>query len=120
MCERAGDPQHALASAIDALAAVDTIFLADHDLHELVIGLEAEESRFAAIRARLLAAWDGRRLWADDGSKSAAARLARECDASPMTARVELRRARKLRSMPATAAALSEGKLSVHQADLLA
>src|SRR2546423_8078857 len=96
MCERAEDPQEALASAIDALAAVETITLADQDLHELVIGLEAEESRFAAIRARLLAAWDGRRLWAYDGSKSATARLSRECDASPMTARVELRRARKL------------------------
>src|SRR5947209_12667095 len=120
MCERAEDPRQAFASAIDALAALDTITLADQDLHDLVIGLEAEESRFAAIRARLVAAWDGRRLWADDGSKSATARLAREGDASPTTARVEMKRARKLRSMPATAAALAEGKLSVDKADLLA
>src|SRR2546426_3399607 len=117
MGERAEDPKEALASAIDALAAVDTILLPDDDLHDLVIGLEAEESRFAAIRARLVAAWDGRRLWADDGSKSATARLSREFDASPITARVELRRARKLRSMPATAAAVAEGKLSVDKAD---
>jgi hypothetical protein len=120
MCERAGDPLEALASAIDALAAVETILLADEDLHHQVIALQGEMSRLAAIRARLTAAWDGRRLWADDGSKSATARLARECDASAMTARVELRRARKLRSMPATAAALAEGKLSVDKADLLA
>lgn len=120
MCERAGDPQQALASAIDALAAVDTILLADQELHDQVIALQHEMSRLAAIRARLVAAWDARRLWADDGSKSATARLAREGDASPMTARVELRRARKLRSMPATAAALAEGKLSVDKADLLA
>jgi len=120
MCERAGDPQRALASAIDALAAIETILLADQDLHDQVIGLQGEMSRLAAIRARLLAAWDGRRLWADDGSKSATARLAREGDASPLTARIELRRARKLRSMPATAAALAEGKLSVDKADLLA
>jgi hypothetical protein len=37
-----------------------------------------------------------------------------------MTAAVELRRARKPRSMPATAAALAEGKLSIDKADLLA
>ena len=120
MCERAGDPQKALASAIDALAGLDTILLADQDLHDQVMALQHEMSRLAAIQARLVAAWDGRRLWADDGSKSATARLAREGDASPMTARVELRRARKLRSMPATAAALAEGKLSVDKADLLA
>jgi hypothetical protein len=108
MCERAGDSQKALASAIDALAAVDAILLADVDLHDQVIALQHEMSRLAAIRARLVAAWDGRRLWADDGSKSATARLAREGDASPITERVELRRARKLRSMPATAAALAE------------
>ena len=40
MCERAGDPQKALASAIDALAAVDTIRLADVDLHDQVIALQ--------------------------------------------------------------------------------
>src|SRR2546423_14715723 len=110
MCERAEDPQEALASAIDALAAVDTITLADQDLHELVIGLEAEESRFAAIRARLLAAWDGRRLWADDGPKSATARLSRECDASPMTGRLGLRRARNRRPVPGPAMALRQGR----------
>ena len=38
MCERAGDPQKALASAIDALAAVDTTLLADQDLHDHVFG----------------------------------------------------------------------------------
>jgi hypothetical protein len=120
MCERAGDPRQALAGAIDAIAAVDPVQLADQDLHDQVMALQHEMSRLAVLRARLLAAWDARRLWADDGSKSAAARLAREGDASPMTARVELRRARKLRTMPATAAALAEGKLSVDKADLLA
>jgi hypothetical protein len=62
MCERAEDPRQALASAIDRLAAVETIQLADQDLHEHVIALQDEMSRLAAIRARLLAAWDGRRL----------------------------------------------------------
>ena len=60
MCERAEDPQEALASAIDALAAVDTTLLADQDLHDHVMALQNEMSRLAAIRACLVAAWDGR------------------------------------------------------------
>jgi hypothetical protein len=58
MCERAGDPQRALASAIDALDAVDPNKLTDSELHGLVMALEAEESRLAAMWPRVLAARD--------------------------------------------------------------
>jgi len=67
-----------LCDAVDALVAVDPNGLTDAALHELVIGVEDLESRFALQRARLLAAWDGRKVWADDGSKAGWARLARE------------------------------------------
>ena len=120
MCERVGDPTEHLSQAIDALAALDPDRLPDGKLHNVVCALEREESRFAAARARLIAAWDARRVWADDGSKAANGRLARERDLSPETSRAELRRARKLRSMPATATALADGKLSADKADLLA
>ncbi|MCU1461139.1 MAG: hypothetical protein JWO37_1214, partial [Acidimicrobiales bacterium] len=110
----------ALAAAVDELFALDPDALSDAELHETVIGLQREESRFAAARARLLAAWDARKIWADDGSKAAAARLARECDLSLQTTGAELKRARKLRGMPQTAVALRDGKLSIDQADLLA
>ncbi|MCU1463431.1 MAG: hypothetical protein JWO37_3506, partial [Acidimicrobiales bacterium] len=69
----------ALAAAVDELFALDPDALSDAELHATVIGLQRQESRFAAARARLLAAWDARKIWADDGSKAAAARLAREC-----------------------------------------
>ena len=109
-----------VATAIDELAAVDPTLLSDTELHELVIDATREASRFAAARARLVAAWDARRTWADDGSKAAPARLARECSMSTMTARAEVRRGRKLRSMHCTSVALAEGKISIDQADLLA
>ncbi len=70
MCEREVDPHQ----------------LCDAELHTLVVALEREASRAAAVRAKVLAAWDSRRIWADDGSKSAAARLARECALSSKTA----------------------------------
>src|SRR2546426_12816307 len=114
---RYNDRMQSLGKAIDELAAVEHDALSDDEVHELVIGLQREVSRLAAASAHLLAAWDARRVWAGDGSKSAAARLGRECDLSAMSARRELRRARKLRTMPATAGALAGGKASVDPAD---
>src|SRR3954447_14537822 len=107
-----------LGAAIDELEAIEPDALSDAELHELVVALQQEESRLGAVRSRLLGAWDLRRIWADDGSKTASARLSRECELSPRTARCEMARARKLRTMPATAEALREGKLSIDQADL--
>ena len=120
MCERVKDPRAALAAAIDALLTVDPHALDDDALHDLAVELAAEESRYAAVRARVLAAWEARRAWADDGSRSSASRLARACGLSGTTARRELGRARRLSRMPATATALAEGKLSVDKADMLA
>jgi hypothetical protein len=109
----------ALTEAIDELLAVDVQALTDTQLHDLTIGLQRQRSRLAAVRANASGAWDGRRIWSEDGSKSAGARLARECRMDPNAAASEIRRARKLRSMPATATALGDGSLSVDYADLL-
>jgi Domain of unknown function (DUF222) len=106
-------------AAIDALAAVDVDALGDDDLHQLTVGLCRLTARLAALRARVTGTWDARKVWAEDGSRTAAARLARECGLSPGSAAAELRRARGLRSMPATSAAMAEGSLSIDQVDLL-
>jgi hypothetical protein len=119
MCERGSDPRAALGHALDALDGVDATALADDELHELAVALQAEASRFASVRARVLSAWERRRAWADDGSRSAASRLAGDADLSPETAGRELKRARKLASMPATAEALRTGKLSLDKVQLL-
>ena len=50
---------------------------------------------------------------------SAASRLARDTNASMRSARVEVRRARQLPSMPATTAAVAAGELSLDHVDLL-
>src|SRR5262245_13116429 len=108
-----------LGQAIDGLAAIDPSTLSATELHDLVIELIREESRFSAARAALVAAWDAQRQWADNGSKAAAARLMLDASVSARTAKRELFRARRLRTMPCTAAALREGKLSIDHADLL-
>ena len=68
-----------LVAEVDRLAELNARDLADADLHEAVVALHRETTRLAAVLARLVGAWDQRRVWADDGSKSAAARLRREC-----------------------------------------
>lgn len=109
-----------LSQAIDALSAVAVQELTDSELHELVIGLQQQHNRLAAASAAAVSAWDQRMIWADDGSRSAAARLANETPSSVGTARTSVRRARRLQAMPATAAALTAGHLSVDHVDLLA
>ena len=108
-----------LAAAIDEVAALDPDTLTDAELHDVVIDLVREDSRLAAARARLVAAWDARKGWAANGSKAAAARLMLDASVSRRTAKRELRRARALRTMPHTAAAVAEGKLSIDHAELL-
>src|SRR5262245_41765343 len=110
---------HGLGAAIDRLAAVDPSTLTNDALHDLVVDVVREDSRLAAAKAALIAAWDARRQWADNGSKAAAARLMLDALVSARTARRELFRARRLRAMPHTAGALVEGKLSIDHADLL-
>jgi hypothetical protein len=102
------------------LLALDPDTLTDTELHEVVVGLQRQAHRLAAARAKLTAAWDGRQIWADDGSRSPGHRLAREATMSIGAAKTEVRRARALRTMPATAAALAAGELSPAHVDLLA
>ena len=109
-----------LAEATDALAALDPDTLTDGELHELVVAVQRQRARLGAATAGLLARWDSRRGWADDGSRTPAARLARETNTAVASAKVELRRARQLASMPATAAAVAGGSLSLDHVDLLA
>ena len=98
---------------IEALNTLDLDSLSDAELSGLVVGLQAEVSLLAAAQARLLARWDKRMVWAEDGSKAAGARLARDADMCRGRANAVLHRARKLAGMPLVAAALAEGRLSL-------
>ncbi len=117
---RWGTVSDELDAAIITLLDVDPHDLSDDDLDDAVVAIQRQSSRLAAVRARLISAWDHRHIWATDGSRSPAARLARDASIAPNTAGAEVRRARALRTMPHTAAALAEGALSPDHVDLLA
>ena len=84
-----------LDSALGDLLGVDTDGMSDDELHELVVGVQRQSHRLTALRAKLSSAWDARAVWTDDGSRSAAHRLARETSTSVISAKRELRRARR-------------------------
>jgi hypothetical protein len=74
----------------------------------MVVSLEAEQRALDARKLLVLAEWDRRGAWADDGSLGAAPRLAREGKLDRRTARERVSVASKLASMPHVAAALEE------------
>ena len=106
--------------AIDSLLAVDPSTLTDNELHEHVTTIQRQRHRMAAAAAQAISAWDQRMVWADNGAGSAAVRLANDTSASPSSTGIEVKRARRLRTMPHVADALAAGDLSVDHVDLLA
>lgn len=108
-----------LTTLIDELFDLDVDSLDDASLDEYVTNISHQRGRLAVAHARLLARWDARKVWAQDGSRSGAARLARDTASFTNTTRAELRRARRLTALPATAAAARQGQLSLDQVDVI-
>src|SRR5262245_16734047 len=108
-----------LNEAIDALLTLDPDTLTDPELDATLIELQRQRARLGVVAARLVGRWDHRQVWAGDQSRSAAARLARDTKTSVGSAKVELRRARQLASMPKTETAIVAGDLSLDHVDLL-
>ena len=109
----------ALDTALDALVDVDPVALSDGQVHRTLMELIRQQSRLAAVTLRFASSWDTRRTWAQNGSKSAEARLVREAKVRRATANQALKRATALASMPHTADALREGSITVDHVDLL-
>jgi hypothetical protein len=109
-----------LREAADVLAGLDPDTLSDEELGEGLVAWHRLEARLAAARCRWTAAFEARRAYAGDGSKTAAAWLARKTHGSPVQMRAQTRLARRLRRMPATAGALGAGEISERHAEVLA
>jgi len=108
---------HRVLDEMLALAAAD---LDDATVHDDVIELQVLTARLSALKAARVAEWSRRSLWNTDGSTCASSRLASEAGLAPSAARDEVRRANALGEMPAAAAALAAGDITVAHADLLA
>jgi hypothetical protein len=105
--------------ANDALAALDTDTVPDEELEPSIVALHREAARLAAQVARLTGEYDQRRVFRADGSKTAAARLARKTGASRREMRAQVQLGRRLRLMPKVEAALNAGDIGVEHARIL-
>src|SRR5690606_24677416 len=101
-----------LDGAVDALASLDPAELDGGDAAELLVELRRATAKLAAVEARLVAAVHRDRPWAEEGYRSTANWLAASDNTSMADAHATVRLARRLRSMPATAAALAAGATS--------
>ncbi|MBI2709227.1 MAG: DUF222 domain-containing protein, partial [Actinobacteria bacterium] len=108
-----------LRESVEALLRLDAGGLGDAELHAAVVEVAGLRSRLEAAEANLIAAWDNRRVWAADGSRSAAAALARATGSSRADANRRCRRARRLHTMPATAEAFTDGSINAERVDVL-
>ena len=108
-----------LDEALDAVLALDPVTLGAADQQALAVGLMKAAHRLGAARAGAIDAWARSGVWSSNGARSPSVRLAREARCSVGTARVEVARARQLRAMPRTAAALAAGTLSPDHVRLL-
>jgi hypothetical protein len=109
-----------LERAADELAELDPASLSGEELGEALVRLHRAEARLAAARCQLIRAFDVQGTWRADGSKTAAAWLARKCRASIAGMRARCLLARRLRHMPATRDALAAGEITEGHAEMLA
>ncbi|MGH9192203.1 MAG: DUF222 domain-containing protein [Acidimicrobiales bacterium] len=109
-----------LATAIDELLALDPDTLDDAELADVVVGLRRHQARLAAATARLTAAFEARRVYEVDGSRSCGTWVAQRCRLPVGQARAEVWLGRRLRAMPATAETFAAGGISPRHASVLA
>ncbi|HET6951714.1 MAG TPA: DUF222 domain-containing protein [Acidimicrobiales bacterium] len=107
----AASPVAALLVAIDALVAVDPDAVGDDDLAGAMVTLRRAQARLAAVTVGLTAAFDARRGFAGDGSRSAADWIATRTRHPRSEVAAEVRLGRRLRVMPGTTAAWGAGEI---------
>ena len=109
-----------LEALLDDLVALDVDTLGDGELHQMVVSLSRCDTRLEAALCRLIGRWDRRQIWADNGSKAAGARLARETHQRRGDADRLVRRARDLVAMPHCESAFATGEINGAHVDLVA
>jgi hypothetical protein len=114
------DEMQPVDAAVDDLTALDAAGLDGRHAAEMLVELRRVTARLAAVEARLVDRVNCTRPWSEDGYRSTANWLAASDHTSLDDTRGGARLARRLRSMPATAAAFAAGDITVAHAHRLA
>jgi hypothetical protein len=110
----------ALAAAVDEVLADDPASWTKDELAVAVIELRRQQSRLAAATVAATAAFDARRVWVEDGSRSATDWVSTRARLPRGEVRADVRLGRRLRAMPQTCGALRAGAIGVAHAHRLA
>jgi Domain of unknown function (DUF222) len=106
--------------ALDRVVDVDPGLLSDGEVHRGLVALVELRNVIDAAILKLTGEWTNRGIWAEDGSRAAGARLARETRVRKPAAYRLVRHATALAAMPLVAEALVAGKITVDHVGLLA
>jgi Domain of unknown function (DUF222) len=109
-----------LDGAVESVGGADIEGMDGFRAADVLVELRRVRAKLAAVEARLVARVDGERPWAEAGYLGTAAWLAASDNTSLEEARGDVRLARRLGSMPATAAALAAGDITLAHARRLA
>jgi hypothetical protein len=108
-----------LAEGNQALASLDLSTVTAVELGEVLVALQREQAKLIANKIRVMGAFEARRGHTADGSRTAAAWLARATHCAPSEARALVRHGRRLPHMPATREALETGEITERHAGVL-
>jgi hypothetical protein len=109
-----------LHAALDDLDGAGLDDAADADLEAMVEDLYSLDARLTGARCAVLRRFDTAKVWRPCGARSAAMWVATRTRVSKGLAGAELKLARRLGAIPATAAALEAGDITVEAAKLIA
>lgn len=99
---------------------VDPATLSGEELTAHLRTLDGLQQTLERARTAALLEWDCQQVWADDGSVTAGARLARETGVAASTARERVRVTQKLPRMPLVRAAFDDDRIGWSKVRLLA
>jgi hypothetical protein len=109
-----------LEAVLGDVTDIDPGELSDGEVHRVLLGLLEQRNAVDAAICRLTAEWTARGIWAEDGSRAAGARLARDARLRRPAADKVVRLAAAVTAMPEVAAALRAGTITVDHVELLA
>jgi hypothetical protein len=108
-----------LAEALTTLSGTDPQAWDDATVADAMAAMVRLGSHLDVVTSQIADVWNARRLWADDGSRSARARLGRYTNEDPLRLGVILWRATRLRTMPLAADAWRAGEIGTDRVDVL-
>jgi hypothetical protein len=111
MAADVADVLHRVAAVLSELRELDLDGLPDDTLSDAVLAMQRLRGGLDVAEARVLSRWDAQRCWQPSGARTGAAWLTWKQRVPIQVARLRLRHARALRTLPAVEEAWAAGEI---------